>query len=122
MLSSPKSRLDPPYEVLLGSDVFYGWNPTVVVLLAEAIPALSGKGGITLLTTPSWPAEGGCQIFEDLLTPHGFEIRDISEKALVAQIIAAVGVDRGPLRVIELLRRGSSAGEAHLQRCRDGPS
>merc|ERR1712093_263817 len=107
------AALDPPYDLLLGADIMYGGFENVG-LLAQTILALSRPGTSVLLATPDWPSRTNKndmtwrwkweEKFEDVLVAHGFEIRDISEEPSTAAIIAGVGRDRQPLRVIELHR------------------
>lgn len=106
---------DPPFDLIIGSDIMYGsWNS--IEKLAETIAALLSGGpggtGTALMVTPNWVQENKKdreKSFEAPLRRHGLEIRDLSEESPAKEIIAAAPEDRGPIRVLEIIRGGGAA-------------
>lgn len=135
----------PPFDLVLGSDLMYAadsFSPlaqTIAKLLgpgssmlmvtpnwpatssntstnpADAVPedvqAVRSSYNTTALLFPRFWED-----FEEPLRAQGFDIRDLSHQSPVSEIIAEVGSDRGPIRVIEITRPALGAAAAAISR------
>merc|ERR1739848_147132 len=72
------AALDPPYDLVLGSDIMY--HSANHVILADTIAMLCSPNSRVLWVTPDWASEfnpDSSVAFRDRLTAHGFETKDI---------------------------------------------
>ena len=101
-----------PFDIILGSDILYNPDLTVLSNLAKTLRKLSGLGTIALIASPDASLDGKLtQEFYAQLEQDGFAIEDISEQPEVAELRVLSGYSTFEHGEEVTVRHGTSGGE-----------